>query len=58
MTGMKCNNCLNARRIISENGSHSVCCLSDKVAVECIIGKKDQRIPRIMVEPQGSEDKE
>lgn len=41
---MKCDNCLNARRIISENGLHSVCCLSDKVAVNCLVGKKDQRI--------------
>ena len=41
---MKCDNCLNARRIISENGLHSVCCLSDKVAVDCLVGKKDQRI--------------
>lgn len=56
MTGMKCDNCLNARRIISENGLHSVCCLSDKVAVECIIEKKDHRVPRIMVEPQESEE--
>jgi hypothetical protein len=49
---MKCDNCLNARRIISENGLHSICCLSEKVAMECIMGKKDHRVPRIMVEPQ------
>ena len=42
---MKCDNCLNSRRIISENGMHSICCLSEKLAVDCIIGKKDQRIP-------------
>ena len=41
---MKCDNCLNARKIISENGLHSVCCLSEKVAVDCLVGKKDQRI--------------
>lgn len=41
---MKCDNCLNARRIISENGLHSVCCLSDRIAVDCFVGKKDQRI--------------
>lgn len=41
---MKCDNCLNARRIISENGLHSVCSLSDRVAMNCLVGKKDQRI--------------
>lgn len=41
---MKCDDCLNSRRIISENGLHSVCCLSENVAVECIIGKKDHKI--------------
>lgn len=41
---MKCNNCLNARRVISENGLHSICCLSKKVAMDCLMGKKDQRI--------------
>lgn len=41
---MKCDNCLNSRRIISENGLHSVCCLSEDVAVKCIIGKKDHKI--------------
>ena len=41
---MKCDNCLNARRIISENGLHFVCCLSDRIAVDCLVGKKDQRI--------------
>lgn len=44
---MKCDNCLNARRIISENGLHSICCLSEKVAMDCIMGKKDQRLPTI-----------
>ena len=41
---MKCDNCLNAIKIISENGLHSVCSLSDKVAMNCLAGKKDQRI--------------
>jgi len=41
---MKCDNCLNARRVISENGLHSLCCLSEKVAMDCLVGKKDQRI--------------
>jgi len=41
---MRCDNCLNARKIISENGIHSVCCLSEKVALDCLTGKKDQKI--------------
>lgn len=54
---MKCDNCLNARRIISENGLHSICCLSEKNAIECLMEQKDHRVPRIMVEPQESEEK-
>jgi len=38
---MKCDTCLNSRRIVSENGIKSVCVLSDKEAVDCLIGKKD-----------------
>jgi len=45
---MKCDNCLNARRVISENGLHSICCLSEKVAMDCIMGKKDQRVPTMI----------
>lgn len=45
---MKCDNCLNARRIISENGLHSICCLSEKNAMDCIMGKKDQRVPTMI----------
>lgn len=32
---MNCKNCINRRRVISENGYHSVCCLSNKKAMEC-----------------------
>ena len=52
---MKCDNCLNARRIISENGLHSICCLSEKNAMECLMEQKDHRVPQIMVEPQEGE---
>lgn len=45
---MKCDNCLNARRIISENGLHSICCLSEKVAMDCLMEKKDQRVPTMI----------
>ena len=43
---MKCDDCLNARRIISENGLHSICCLSEKNAMECLMGQKDHRVPQ------------
>lgn len=41
---MKCDNCLHSRRIISENGMHSVCCLSEKEAMECKTKNKDHSI--------------
>lgn len=37
-----CEKCLHSRMIISENGYHSVCCLSSKAAINCMIGKKSQ----------------
>lgn len=37
----KCEECLNSRQIISENGYHATCCLSSKKAVDCMIGKKN-----------------
>lgn len=41
---MKCDRCLNSRRIVSENGFHSICCLSEKKSVDCITGKKDYSV--------------
>lgn len=41
----KCDSCLNSRIVVSENGMHSTCCLSDKKAVECLMNKKDSYIP-------------
>lgn len=55
---MKCDNCLNARRIISENGSHSICCLSEKVAMDCLMGKKDQRVPTMITLTDKAESEE
>lgn len=37
-----CEKCLHSRLIISENGHHSVCCLSQKAAMDCMIDKKSQ----------------
>lgn len=55
---MKCDNCLNARRVISENGLHSICCLSEKVAMDCIMGKKDQRVPTMITLTDKAESEE
>ena len=37
----KCQRCLNGRVITSENGYHSICCLSQKKAIVCMFGKKN-----------------
>lgn len=37
-----CEKCLNSRLIVSENGYHSICCLSQKVATDCMTDKKSQ----------------
>lgn len=42
----KCDKCLNSHALISENGYHFVCYLSDKKAVDCITHVKDYFIPR------------
>lgn len=39
---MKCDTCINARAILSENGWHRVCNLSSKSALRCITGEKSQ----------------
>lgn len=36
-----CDKCLHSRPIISENGYHAVCCLSQKKAMDCMMGKKN-----------------
>ena len=40
----KCDNCLNSRIVVSENGYHPVCCLSSKKVMECISGDKDHKV--------------
>ena len=36
----KCEGCLHSRMIVSENGYHAVCCLSQKKAMDCMFGKQ------------------
>ena len=42
----KCENCLNSRPIVSENGIHYLCSYSVKTAARCLMGKKDRYIPQ------------
>ena len=37
---LPCDSCMFSRDIVSENGFHSVCCLSDEKARECLISGK------------------
>ena len=36
-----CEKCLNSRPVVSENGLHPICCLSQKKVIDCMTGKKD-----------------
>ena len=38
----KCDTCLNSRPIISENGIHYVCTLSESKLFNCLIGRTDE----------------
>lgn len=40
----KCDECLNSRLIVSENGYHSICTLSQKEAINCMTDEKNQFI--------------
>ena len=42
----KCDDCLNARVIVSENGYYASCCLDEQEAVDCLTGKVDSYIKR------------
>ena len=53
---MKCDNCLNSRRIISENGLHSICCLSEKKAMECLMKKKDYKVTTMIMSEENIND--
>lgn len=45
---MKCNRCLNGIAVISENGLHYNCSLSEKKALYCLTGQKDSYIENPM----------
>lgn len=41
---MKCDTCLKSRPIVSENGIHHACCLSDKKVMQCVLGEKNHYV--------------
>ena len=45
---MRCDTCLHARSVISENGMHYVCCLSDKEVLYCLTGQEDSYVKNPM----------
>jgi len=38
---MKCDTCLEARCVVSENGFHHICSMREEFAMDCLLGKKD-----------------
>jgi len=56
---MKCESCLNRYAVISENGLHYNCSLSEKQAIECILRKKEHYIKMpVVTEEKEKGDKE
>ena len=53
---LKCDGCLNSHIILSENGRHSICTLSQKKAMDCIMGKEDQYIRHPAIKEENDED--
>ena len=41
---MKCSTCLHRVPVISENGIHYNCALSEKEALECLVKQKDSYV--------------
>lgn len=39
---MKCDKCGHSRMVVSENGFHNACCLSNEVQRKCLTGEKDR----------------
>ncbi len=42
---MKCDTCMNRRPVFSENGWHSVCCLSSRKIIACLTEREDKYKP-------------
>lgn len=46
---MRCDTRFNSRPVVSENGIHYICCLHERTAFNCMIGKKDRYIRHPML---------
>ena len=56
---MYCDICVNARSVVSENGYHSVCCLSESKMRECLYNNMKHFYPApMLVETKGKNDVE
>lgn len=56
---MKCEDCLNSRTVISENGAHHVCCLTDTQAIDCITHKYKHRVTlKKLIDESGKKEEE
>ena len=53
---MKCDTCLNRYAVISENGLHYNCSLSEKTAINCLVGKKDNYVKLPTIKDEDKED--
>ena len=53
----KCEECLNSKPVISENGFHKNCTLSYKKAMDCLLGIKDSFIKNQMQKDGDRHDK-
>lgn len=42
---IKCDSCMNSRPVVSENGIHFSCSLSQRKATQCLIGLRDNYAP-------------
>ena len=41
---MKCDTCLESRCVVSENGFHHICCLSEDASLDCLLGRDDHYV--------------
>ena len=55
---MKCDKCLNSRGVISENGLHRVCCLSEKDAMDCLMNKRNLAVVLPNIEEEENKNEE
>lgn len=50
----KCDSCMHSRLVLSENGWHRACCLSQHMEMLCVSGKVNRHIPKPHKESEGT----